>query len=113
MDEVEVERTPGSTAIEIEVGEPLQDPPGVDKTATTLLLGDDASADGASPENGGGEEEAARLLPQHGTAADALGTEEAAGPTTMVKADSGSRSYESAHAPFLVRVVVPLTMIQQ
>lgn len=88
MDEVEVERPSGSTAIEV-VGEPLPD---VDEKATTLLLGDHGSADGASLENGGGEEEAARLHLQQGTAADDLEAEGAAGFTTMVKSGAGSYS---------------------
>lgn len=98
MDEVEVQRTQGSTAIEVvqEVGEPLQDPSGVDKTATALLLGDDGNAHGASSENGGGEEGAARLVPQQqGLEADDIEGEGAAGPTIMVKAGSGSCTCEA------------------
>lgn len=97
MDEVEVQRMPGSTAIEVqEEGEPLQDPSSVDKTATTLLLGNDGSAHGASPGNGGGEEEAARLVPhQQGMEADDLEGEGAAGPTIMVRAGSGSCTCET------------------
>lgn len=109
MDEVELERTQGSTAIEVQVGEPLQDPSGVDKTATTLLLGDDASAEGASPENGGKEEEVARLLPEQGAAADALGGEEAAGSTIMVKAGFGSCT--KLTPPFLFALILNTSVV--